>query len=149
MRVVLRSDVQGVGLRGDILDVSDGYGRNYLIPRQLAFLASEGVEAQATAMRKARDLRDAKNREAAESVARSLVTHVIELRARASGGGNKLFGSVGPTEIAHAIQEQAGVEVDKKDIHLEEPIKSLGEHAVNVQLHSSVQFQVQLNVVKA
>src|SRR3954463_12171217 len=87
MKVVLRSDVTNVGKRGDIIDVADGHARNFLLPRGLAMKATPGVEAQAGAMRRSRDLKDAKDRESAEVVARTLVPAVIRIPARAGGGG--------------------------------------------------------------
>src|SRR5688572_10222990 len=98
MRIVLRTDVDGVGKKGDILDVADGYARNYLIPRGRAIKATAGVEAQAAAMRRSRDLKDAKDREGAETVARTLVPLVIKINARAGTEG-RLFGSITAQDI--------------------------------------------------
>src|SRR5579862_6925606 len=102
MRVVLRSDLDKVGKRGDIVDVADGYARNFLLPKGHAIVATKGVSAQAGAMRRARDLRDAKDRESAEVVARTLVPMVIRIPARAGAGG-KLFGSVTTADIVDAV----------------------------------------------
>jgi large subunit ribosomal protein L9 len=148
MRIVLRADVADVGKKGDILDVADGYARNFLIPKGKAFVASDGVSAQATAMRRSRDLKDAKDREAAETVARTLVPAVITVTAKAGTEG-KLFGSVTVPDLVAAIQAQTGVEVDRRRIHLDEPIKSLGTHQVPVKLHADVEFPVTVEVVKA
>ena len=141
MQVVLRTDVDGLGKKGDILDVADGYARNFLIPRGRAIKATPGVQAQADAMRRSRDLRDAKDREAAETVARTLVPMVIRISARAGAEG-KLFGSVTAVDVIDAVSQQAGVDLDRKRLHLEEPIKTLGTHQVPVRLHSDVQFPV-------
>lgn len=148
MRVVLHSGVKGLGNRGDLVDVADGYGRNFLIPKGLAQLASSGVEVQADAMRKAWTLKNAKDREAAEEVAKVLVTAVVSIPARASGEG-KLFGSVSSTEVATAITEQTGVELDRKMIALDEAIRTIGTHSVMVQPHPDVQFPVSIDVVEA
>jgi large subunit ribosomal protein L9 len=148
MRIVLRSDLANLGKRGDICDVADGYARNYLLPKKLAILASSGVTSQATAMRRSRDLRDAKDREAAELVARTLVPVVIKIPVRASGD-NRLFGSVTSSDVAAAVAEQTGVELDRRRLHLEEPIKSLGTHEVPVKLHSDVEFRVTVEVVRS
>jgi large subunit ribosomal protein L9 len=148
MRIVLRSDLPNLGKRGDICDVADGYGRNYLLPKKLAILASSGVTSQATAMRRSRDLRDAKDREAAELVARTLVPVVIKIPVRASGD-NRLFGSVTSSDVAAAVAEQTGVELDRRRLHLEEPIKALGTHEVPVKLHSDVEFRVTVEVVRS
>ena len=148
MRVVLHSGVKGLGNRGDLVDVADGYARNYLIPKGLAQLASSGVEAQADAMRKAWTLKNAKDREAAEEVAKVLVTSVVSISARASGEG-KLFGSVSSAEVATAIAEQTGVELDRKMIELDEAIRTIGNHSVVVQPHPEVQFPVSIDIVEA
>jgi large subunit ribosomal protein L9 len=148
MRVVLRTDLDKLGKRGDLCDVSDGYARNYLLPKGYAIPATSGVTAQANAMRKSRDLRDARDREAAEVVARTLVPAVIRIPARA-GAGDKLFGSVTTADVVAAVEDQANVVLDRRRLHLDEPIKSLGTHEVPVKLHSDVEFRVTVEVVKA
>ncbi len=146
MKLVLRSDVDQVGKKGDIIDVSDGYGRNYLVPKGLAFPATEGIEAQATAMRRNRDVRDASDRAAAQEVASRLVPKVVTIAARAGAEG-KLFGSVTTMEIADAVAAQTGVEVDRRQLHLTEPIKTLGTHLVPAKLHAEVEFPITVEVV--
>ena len=146
MKVVLRADSDNLGKRGDIIDVADGYARNYLLPKGMAIPATAGVEAQAKAMRRSRDLRDAKDREAAEVVARTLVPAVIRIQAR-SGTGGRLFGSVTVADVADAVATQTGVTLDRRKMHLDEPIKSLGTHEVPVKLHSDVEFRVTVEVV--
>jgi large subunit ribosomal protein L9 len=146
MKIVLRSDVTQVGKKGDIVEVADGYARNYLVPKGLAFKATPGVEAQATAMRRGRDLRDANDRSAAEEVARALVPKVITLAARAGADG-KLFGSVTTTDIADAVAAQTGIELNRRKIHLEEPIKALGQHLVPAKLHTDVEFPITVEIV--
>jgi large subunit ribosomal protein L9 len=146
MKVILRSDVSTLGKRGDILDVSDGYARNYLVPKGLAMKASVGAEAQAGSMRRARDLRDAQDRAAAEALATTLVPKVITLAARAGTEG-RLFGSVTASDIAAAVEAQTNVVIDRRKIVLAEPIKTLGTHTVPVKLHADVEFPVTLDVV--
>ncbi|MDQ1403242.1 MAG: large subunit ribosomal protein [Actinomycetota bacterium] len=146
MKIVMRADVDNVGKKGDILDVADGFARNYLIPKGHAIAATKGVQAQAAAMRRSRDLRDAKDREAAEVVARTLVPAVITVKARAGAEG-KLFGSITATDVATAVSEQTGVELDRRKLQLDEPIKTLGTHHVPVKLHSDVEFPVTVEVV--
>lgn len=146
MRVVLRADLDKVGKRGDIIDVADGYARNFLLPKGHAIVATDGVSAQAGAMRRARDLKDAKDRESAEVVARTLVPMVIRITAR-SGTGGRLFGSVTTADIADAVAEQAKITIDRRRLQLDEPIKSLGTHEVPVKLHSDVEFRVTVEVV--
>lgn len=137
MEVVLRSDVEKVGKRGDIVTVADGYARNFLIARGHAIVATKGVAQQAKAMRAARDRADKKVREAAQATAAKIISAKIEIAARVGSEG-KLFGSVTNVEIIEAIRQQLGVEVEKRQIELHEPIKSVGEHVVPIKLHSEV-----------
>jgi len=145
VKLLLRADVQGVGKRGDLVDVADGYGRNYLLPKGFAVKASSGVEAQATAMRRSRDLKDAADRSSSEEIAKTLVPKVITVAARASGEG-KLFGSVGAAEIVDAVREQTGIELERRHLVLDEPLKTLGSHAVPARLHTDVQFQITVEI---
>ncbi len=146
MRVVLRADVPDVGKKGDIVEVSDGFARNYLVPKHLAMPATAGIEAQATAMRRARDVRDARERGAAEELAQRLVPKVVTVTARAGAEG-RLFGSVTTTDIVTAVEAQAGVELDRRKLHLDEPIRSVGVHQVPVRLHPDVEFPITVEVV--
>jgi large subunit ribosomal protein L9 len=145
VKVVLRADVSRLGNKGDVLDVSDGYARNYLVPRGLALKASPGVEAQATAMRRSRDIRDAQERAAAEEVARALVSQVVRVAARAGGGG-RLFGSVTTTDVVDAVREQTGIELDRRKLHLDEPIREVGSFRVTARLHADVEFPITVEV---
>jgi large subunit ribosomal protein L9 len=145
VKVVLRSDVRDVGKKGDVVDVADGFARNYLVPEGLAFKASDGAKAQADAMRRSRDIRDAADRSAAEDVARQLVPKVIALTARAGGEG-RLFGSITTSDVVEAVQAQTGIELDRRKVHLEDPIRELGTHRVNVKLHAEVEFPVTVEV---
>ncbi len=146
MKLVLRTDVAQVGKKGDIVDVADGYGRNFLLPKGLAFLASAGVETQATAMRRNRDVRDATDRAAAQEIATKLVPQIVTITARAGAEG-KLFGSVTTMEIADAVAAQTGIELDRRQLHLDEPIKALGTHLVPAKLHAEVEFPITVEVV--
>lgn len=146
MKVILRQDVGELGKRGDILDVADGFARNYLVPKGLAMKATAGAASQADAMRRARDLRDAQDRSAAEEVATALVSKVVTVTAKAGSEG-RLFGSVTTADIVGAVEAQTGVVLDRKRVDLAEPIKSLGTHAVPVKLHSDVEFPVTIDVV--
>jgi large subunit ribosomal protein L9 len=149
MKVVLRTDLDQLGKRGDIVDVSDGYARNFLLPKGHAIMATKGVTAQANAMRRARDLKDAKDREAAELVARTLVPMVIRIPARAGTGNDaKLFGSVTAADVVEAVSDQARVTLDRRRLRLEEPIKTLGTHEVPVKLHADVEFRITVDVVR-
>ena len=144
--MVLRADVTGVGKKGDILSVADGYARNFLIPKGRAMKATAGVEAQAGAMRRSRDVKDAKDREGAEAIARTLVPLVIRIPAR-SGSENKLFGSVTAADVAAAVAAQSGIDLDRRRLHIESPIRSLGTHEVPVRLHADVEFRLNVEVV--
>jgi len=148
-KIVLRADVSGVGKKGDIVDVADGFARNYLVPRGQAIVASPGIEAQANAMRRSRDVKDGREREVAEQVARTLVPAVIMLKAKTTGTTGRLFGSITTTDVAEAVRAQTGVTLDKRNLHLSESIRTLGTHQVQVKLHSDVQFPVTLEVAKA
>ena len=146
MKVILRADLADVGKRGDICEVSSGYARNFLLPRGLALVASDGAQAQAQSMRRARDLRDAKDREGAETIAKVLVAKTITIKAR-SGSEGRLFGSITAGDITDAVRAQTGIDLDRRKLHLSEPLKSLGTHSVPCRLHSDVQFTINVEVV--
>jgi large subunit ribosomal protein L9 len=146
MRVLLRGDVSGVGKKGDIVDVARGFARNYLFPTGRALAATDGVTAQAAAMRRARDLRDAQDKDAAESVAALLGAATITVTARAGAEG-RLFGSVTASDIAEAVTTQTGAVVDRRRIHLAEPIKSVGTHVVPLRLHADVEVDLTVEVM--
>ena len=146
MKVVLRTDVDGVGKKGDILDVADGFARNFLIPKGRAIKATDGVVNQAAAMRRSRDLKDAKDREGAETVARTLVPLVIKINARAGTEG-RLFGSITAQDIVDAVAAQSGVDLDRRKLQMDDPIKTVGTHQVPVRLHPEVQFPVTIEVI--
>jgi large subunit ribosomal protein L9 len=146
VKIILRADVVDVGKKGDIVEVADGFGRNYLVPKGLAIKATAGAEQQAASMRRSRDLKDAKDRGAAEEIAKKLVPTVITVKAK-SGAEGRLFGSVTVADIAAAVHEQTGIELDRRRLHLDEPIKSLGTHAVPAKLHADVEFPITVEVV--
>jgi large subunit ribosomal protein L9 len=148
-KIVLRADVSGVGMKGDIVDVADGFARNYLVPRGQALVASPGIEAQANSMRRARDVKDGKERDAAEQVARTLVPAVIVLKAKTTGTQGRLFGSITTADVADAVLAQTGITLDKRSLHLSESIRTVGTHQVQVKLHSDVQFPVTLDVARS
>jgi len=145
MRVILRSDRKGLGKRGDIVEVSDGHARNFLLPHGHALVATDGAVSQAASMRRARDLRDAQDREGAQTVAATLVAKIITIPAK-SGTEGKLYGSVTSADVAHAVEEQTKIVIDRKQLHME-PIKSLGTHSVTAKLHADVEFPITVEVV--
>jgi large subunit ribosomal protein L9 len=148
MKLVLRSDVNGLGKRGDLIDVADGYARNFLIPGGQAIAATPKIEDQAKSMRRSRDVKDARDREGAETVARKLVPMVIKISARAGPEG-RLFGSVTTQDVVEAVLEQAGVVLERRRVVAGETIRSVGTHEVGVRLHPEVEFRITVEVVPA
>lgn len=146
MKVVLRNNVDGLGSKGDIVEVADGYARNFLVPQGLAFKASAGAERQAEAMRRSRDVQAAKDLASAQELAGRFASSTLTIPARAGEGG-RLFGSVTVTDIIDAAKEQAHADFDRRVLHLDEPIKSLGEHTVQAHPHPDVTFDIRVNVV--
>ncbi len=146
MKVILRSDVANVGHKGDVCDVSDGFARNFLVPRGLAMKASEGATAQAAAMRKSREIREERDRGSAQELAGRLTPQVITIIAKAGAEG-RLFGSVTSNDIVSAVEAQTGVVLDRRKVNLDEPIKALGAHEVPVRLHTDVELRLSVEVV--
>ena len=148
MKVILRADHSSLGKRGDIVEVSDGHARNHLLPHGLALVATDGAVNQAGAMRRGRDLRDAADRDSAQTIAKTLVAKVITITSK-SGVGDRLYGSVTASDVAAAVQAQAGIELDRRKLVMPESIKTLGEYSVTARLHNDVEFPFTINVVKA
>lgn len=146
MKIVLREDVDSLGHKGDLVDVADGYARNFLVPRGLAMKATRGGIAQAEAMRRNRAVRDDRDRGAAQELADRITATPITITARAGEGG-KLFGSITSTDVAEAIAAKVGPEIDRRAIQLGEPLKELGAVEVPVRLHADVTAMVQVEVV--
>ena len=145
VKVLLRSDVAGLGKRGDLVEVSPGYARNYLMPRKLALKATDGILAQAEVMRSKRSVQDAKDREGAQEIATRLVAKVIAVSARAGEGG-RLFGSVTAADLVGAVAAQAGIDLERGAFRIVEPIKSVGHHEVLIHLHPEVEFPLTVEV---
>ena len=145
MNVILREDIAGVGRRGDIVTVADGHARNYLLPRGMAFLATDGAVAQANAMRRRRDLREAADRESARNVAEALTAKTFTIKAKAGNEG-RLFGSVITSDIAGALAAQAGVTLDRMKV-VAQPIRTTGNHTAVVRLHADVECTIKINLV--
>jgi large subunit ribosomal protein L9 len=148
MRVILTKDVPDLGTKGDIVDVADGFARNYLVPRSLAVRATAGALRQAEAMRAARDEAARRAREEADHLAHNLVGARVVVAARASDEG-KLFGSIGTGDVTEAIKKFTGYEVTRDTVRLAAPIKEIGLHEITLQPHEDVEFKVTLDVIPA
>ena len=146
VKVILRDDVSGLGKRGDIVEVSKGYVRNFLEPRGLAMAATEGAQQQAESMRRSRDIKDARDRESGEQIATVLVPKTITIAVRASEAGRSSARSPRPRSSTPS-RAATGIELDRKDLLLEEHIKDLGTHMVTARLHADVQFPITIEVV--
>jgi large subunit ribosomal protein L9 len=145
-KVILTHEVTNLGEPGDIVEVKDGYARNYLLPRHYAIRWSRGAAKQVESIRAARESRAVHDREEAETIVAKLQAEPINVSVR-SGEGGRLFGAVTVAAIADAIEAAAGAGVDKRRIDVGQPIKSLGAHEITVRVHPEVTAQVRLNVV--
>ena len=145
MKVILSSNVEGVGYTGDVVEVANGYAQNFLMPKGLAMRATEGAVSQAAAMKRSRDLQDLRQREVAEEAAQRLEAVSISIEARV-GQDDQLYGSVTTSDIAEAVQAQTGIELDRRNMALEEPIRQVGTHQVEMRLHPEVRAQLTIEV---
>jgi large subunit ribosomal protein L9 len=146
MKVILREDVEDLGTAGQVVDVKDGYGRNFLLPRNLAIPASDGNLKSIGEIQKQKDIRGKKRRKAAEIVKDKIEKLQLQIEAQV-GEEDKMFGSVTNNDIAQLLQAQ-GVTVDKRAVELEEPIKALGVYTVPVKIDKEVTANARLWVVK-
>jgi large subunit ribosomal protein L9 len=144
---MLTKDIENVGIAGEIKDVADGYGRNFLIPRKLAVVAGKGVEAEARRIQQAGARREAKERDEAQALAEQIGNRTVVVRLRV-GGEDKAFGAITNEDIAVALRQQQQVDVDRRKIDLKEPIKQLGEHVVPLRLHRDVEAHINLIVTQ-
>jgi large subunit ribosomal protein L9 len=147
MKVILKHDVKGLGRAGDVKDVKDGYARNFLLPNGAAVVADGGALKNWERHRAEREDRDRQERDDAEATAEKLRALKLEIPVKA-GERNRLFGSVTNREIAEAISRE-GIEIDRHLIHLREPIKTVGDHRVEIRLLTGVEAQVTVTVVPA
>lgn len=145
MKVVLRTDVEGLGRKGDVCEVTPGYARNFLVPKGLALRSSPGAERQAGAMRRSAALRRAADRADAEEIAVRLAPARLSVSARAAESGH-LYGSVGAAEIVAAVESQVGAVVDPRLVALDAPIREVGDHTVLFRLHDDVEVPVTIEV---
>ena len=146
MKLILTHEVTGLGAPGDVVDVKDGYGRNFLMPRSLATPWTKGGQKQVDTIRKARSSREIATLEQAQSVKASLESRTVILSAHAGTGG-RLFGAVTTGDVATAVKAAGGPDLDRRKIELGQPIKTVGRHAVSVRLHPEVAATVTLEVV--
>ncbi|MGH9784775.1 MAG: 50S ribosomal protein L9 [Terriglobia bacterium] len=145
MELILREDVPKLGRRGDVVEVSDGYGRNFLLPKKLAMRASAGNRKVVEQMKTAAVRREATEQSEAEQLAKMLAAVTVSI-ARKAGETGTLFGSVTSLDVAEAL-EKAGYQIDRRKILLEDPLKQLGEFQVPVRLHREVAASVTVQVV--
>ena len=146
MKVLLRSDVRGVGRRGDIVEVKSGYARNFLLPAGAAMKANDNLEAQAASMRKSRDLRDAQSRTAAEAQRGVIEAATVVVAARAGSNG-RLFGSVTEADIVNAVRTATNISLDRHAIVMQEHLKEVGTASVSAHLFAGVVATVKVQVV--
>jgi large subunit ribosomal protein L9 len=146
MKLILTNEVSGLGAPGDVVEVKDGYGRNYLIPRGYAMRWTRGAEKQIASIRKARDAREIRDLGTAKEVAGRLGALRVRLATRAGDSG-RLFGSITTADIADAVKAAGGPVLDRRRIEITNPIKSVGSHKVSVKLHPEVSASVDVEVV--
>ncbi|MGW0546881.1 50S ribosomal protein L9 [Streptomyces sp. Wb2n-11] len=148
MKIILTHEVTGLGTAGDVVDVKDGYARNYLVPRGFAIRWTKGGEKDVAQIRRARKIHEIATIEQANEIKAKLEGVKVRMAVR-SGDAGRLFGSVTPADVASAIKAAGGPEVDKRRVELGSPIKTLGSHQVSVRLHAEVAAKLDVEVVAA
>jgi large subunit ribosomal protein L9 len=148
VKLILTQEVSGVGAPGDIVDVTDGYGRNYLVPRGFAIPWTKGGEKQIAQIKRARDVREVRDLGHAKEIKGQLEALSVRLPAKAGDGG-RLFGSVTAADIASAVKAAGGPDIDRRRIELSGHIKSTGTHSITVKIHPEVVASVSVEVVAA
>ncbi|MET9668190.1 50S ribosomal protein L9 [Streptomyces sp. NPDC006475] len=148
MKIILTHEVSGLGTAGDVVDVKDGYARNYLVPRGFAIRWTKGGEKDVAQIRRARKIHEIATIEQANEIKARLEGVKVRLAVR-SGDAGRLFGSVTPADVAAAIKSAGGPDVDKRRVELGTPIKTLGSHQVSVRLHPDVAAKLGIEVVAA
>ncbi|HZR53064.1 MAG TPA: 50S ribosomal protein L9 [Streptosporangiaceae bacterium] len=145
MKLILTQEVGGLGAPGDVVDVAAGYGRNYLIPRGFAMRWTRGAEKEIELIKRARAAREIRGLEDAQVIAARLNGLRVRMRRRAGANG-RLFGSVGSADIAAAVREAGGPDLDRRRIEVRDPIKTIGSHQVKVRLHPEVSAPVDIEI---
>ncbi len=148
MKLILISDVNELGKRGDVVDVAEGYARNFLLPKKKAVKANEGALAQAESIREARIEAERRAKDEAEQIATQLVGSRVVIAAPAGDEG-QLYGSVGLTDVVEGVRRFTGIELDKASVEIPKPIKAIGLHEINIRLHPDVEFPLTLDVIPA
>ena len=148
MKVILLQDVRGQGKAGDVINVSDGYARNFLFPKKLAAVADAAIMNELKGKEEARLHRIEVEKKAAQETAEKLKTVSVKLSVQAGADG-KLYGAVTAKDIAEAMQKQHGIEIDRRKLQIDEPIKTFGEHAVDIKLYPEITGKVNLVVIES
>jgi large subunit ribosomal protein L9 len=147
MKLILTADVPALGAPGDIVEVKDGYGRNYLLPRKLATVATRGAEKQVAVIQRAQKARQIKDLGHAKEVAAQLGALTVTVKAKAAGDSGRLFGSVTTADVVDAVRAAGGPPLDKRAVEIPGQIKTTGTHAVTVRLHPEVTADIEMSVV--
>jgi large subunit ribosomal protein L9 len=147
MKLILTADVPNLGAPGEIVEVKDGYGRNYLLPRKMAIVATRGAEKQVAAITRAQKSRQIRDLGHAKEVAGSLGDLKIVIKAKAAGDSGRLFGSVTAADVVEAVRAAGGPPLDKRAVEVSSQIKTIGSHPVTVRLHPDVTAELAVNVV--
>ena len=147
MKLILTADVPNLGAPGDIVEVKDGYGRNYLLPRKMAIVATRGAEKQVATITRARKSREIRDLGHAKEVAGELGSLTITVKAKSAGDSGRLFGSVTASDIVDAVRSAGGPLLDRRAIDVSGQIKSVGKHPVTVRLHPEVTTELEIAVV--
>ena len=148
MKLILTQDVPNLGAPGDVVEVKDGYGRNYLVPRGFAIRATKGAEKQVATIRRARDVREVRDLSHAKEIQQQLADLTVTLPARAGAEG-RLFGSVTTADVVDAVAKAGGPKLDRRLVTLSAPIKATGNHTATVKVHPDVEARVTVQVVAA
>jgi large subunit ribosomal protein L9 len=148
MKLILTQEVSNLGAPGDVVEVKDGYGRNFLVPRGFAIRWTRGAEKQIDSIKKARSVREVRDVDRAEQIKAQLERLTVKLPAR-SGASGRLFGAITVGDIVAAVKSSGGPEIDKRRIEVGNPIKTLGAHQIKVKVHDEVTATVNLDVVSA
>jgi len=147
MKIILTADVPNLGAPGDIVEVKDGYGRNYLLPRKMAIVATRGAEKQVETIKRAQRARQIRDLDHAKEVASDLGKLTLTVKAKAAGDSGRLFGSITSGDVVDAVRAAGGPALDRRAVDVPGQIKTVGKHPVTVRLHPEVTTQVEIAVV--